>query len=176
MLYIILGIIIVVFAWMQAASGRMQKYKRDASTQWVRIDDLLQTRSSYILNLLELLNDEEFEEKDLLAEIHDLEGGYSSSDDREVVSAQAEAVTPLLDRMIEALEQKPKMRENEKIVSLVNELADLEKNIEMESERYNYSIDHYNKHIEMPGVRLQVKAHGATHLKGFHVRLNKGIS
>ena len=60
MTYIILGIIMVVYAWMHLAYGMLQKNKKDARIQWVRINALLQTRSDYILKLLELLADDDF--------------------------------------------------------------------------------------------------------------------
>lgn len=170
MLYVIFGIIMVVFAWMQMAFGLLQKHKNDARTQWIRIDALLQTRSAYILELLELVDNDDYEERELLADIFELNGGYSQSDDREVVSAQAEAVTPLLDKLIEVTKKYGVLQDNKEIQELIHELYEIEENIIFESVKYNQSVGLYNQHRDKPSVKLQVAILGAPQLKGFHIR------
>jgi len=170
MLYIILGIIMVFWAWMQAAMGKLQKYKKDAREQWVRVDALLQTRSRYILALLELADEKGLEERELLAEIYELGGGYCSSDDREVISECAEAVTPLVDELLRRAHGYPALEEDEEFRKLTANLSELEEEIELQSSRYNRFIDLYNEHRESPGIRLQVAILGAIPLKGIHIR------
>ena len=51
-------------------------------------------------------------------------------------------------------------------------LEEVEEEIEMQSDRYNQSIELYNKHIDTPSLRLQVAILGAPHLKGIHIRPN----
>jgi hypothetical protein len=173
MLYIILGIIMVFMAWMQAAMGKLQKYKKDAREQWVRVDALLQTRSRYILDLLELADQSGLEAGDLLAEIYELGGGYCQSDDREVISEQAENVTPLLDRLLTLAREYPALGNEEVFQELSDNLTELEEEIEIQSSRYNHFIDLYNEHRERPGIRLQMAILGAIPLKGIHLRQKK---
>ncbi|QOX64248.1 hypothetical protein FRZ06_13315 [Anoxybacterium hadale] len=170
MLYIILGIIMVFLAWMQAAYGKMQKYKNEARTLWIRIDSLLQTRSQYILQLLELADDYGLKAAELLSELFDLGGGYCKSDDREVTSAQAEAATPLIDKLLLLADDSVDMKEDSSYLELKNELKDVEEEIELQSEKYNQFIDLYNRHIETPSLRIQFSILGAPHLKGIHIR------
>ena len=170
MLYIILGIIMVIFAWLQAAFGRMQKFKNDARKQWVRIDALLQTRAQYILQILELADENDIEEGDLLAEIYELGGGYCKADDREVVSERAENVTPLLDRLLELAERNPAWGETEVFQDLKLNLTELEEEIEIQSSRYNHSIDLYNAHLNNRRYKLQFAILGAPALKGIHIK------
>ncbi len=171
MLYIILGIIMVFWAWMQAAMGNLQKHKKDARAQWVRVDALLQTRSQYILELLEMANEKGLEATDLLAEIYELGGGYCKSDDREIISAYAENVTPLVDQLLALAHTK--LNEDEAFRELENNLTELEEEIEIQSNRYNHFIDRYNEHRERPSLRLQIAILGAIPLKGIHIRSNK---
>jgi len=168
MLYIILGIIMVFWAWMQAAMGKLQKHKKDARAQWVRVDALLQTRSQFILELLELADEKGLDAGDLLAEIYEQGGGYCKSDDREIVSACAENVTPLVDQLI-ALAH-PAMNEDEAFQRLEENLAELEEEIEIQSNRYNHFIDLYNEHRVKPSIRIQIAILGAIPLKGIHIR------
>ncbi|MDF2656556.1 MAG: LemA family [Bacillota bacterium] len=170
MLYIILGIIMVFLAWMQAAYGKMQKFKNEARTQWVRIDSLLQTRSRYVLQLLETAGDYGLDAADLLAELFDLGGGYCKSDDREVISAQAEAATPLIDKLLALAGRSLDIKDDPAYLEIKNTLQEVEEEIELQSERYNHSIDLYNRHIETPSLRLQFSLLGAPHLKGIHIR------
>lgn len=170
MLYIILGIIMVFLAWMQAAYGKMQKFKNEARTQWVRIDSLLQTRSRYVLQLLELAGDYGLDAADLLAELFDLGGGYCKSDDREVISAQAEAATPLIDKLLALADRSLDIKDDPAYLEIKNTLQEAEEEIELQSDRYNHSIDLYNRHIENPSLRLQFSLLGAPHLKGIHIR------
>ncbi len=176
MLYIILGIIMVVFAWMQAAFGKMQKYKKDVRTQWVRIDALLQTRSQYIMQLLELADENNLEAGDLLSEIYELGGGYCKSEDREIISACAENVTPLLDKLFECVDENSDLKNDREYLELKNNLMELEEEIEIQSEQYNYFIDSYNRHIDTPSLRFQVAILGAPHLKDIHIRLNETVN
>lgn len=171
MLYIILGIIMVFWAWMQAAMGNLQKHKKDARAQWVRVDALLQTRSQYILELLELANEKGLGATELLAEIYELGGGYCKSDDREIISACAENVTSLVDQLLAQVHSTE--NEDEAFRELENNLAELEEEIEIQSNRYNHFIDLYNEHRERPGLRLQIAILGAIPLKGIHIRSNK---
>ncbi|MDD3169921.1 MAG: LemA family protein, partial [Eubacteriales bacterium] len=153
MLYVILGIIMIFWAWMQAAMGKLQKYKKEAREQWVRVDALLQSRSRYILELLELA-DEKGLDTELLAEIYELGGGWCSSDDREIIRACAENVTPLVDRLL-LLAMESSLKEEEAFLELESSLTELEEEIEVQSSRYNHFIDRYNEHRENPGIRLQ---------------------
>lgn len=171
MLYIILGIIMIFWAWIQAAMGKLQKYKKDARAQWVRVDALLQTRSRYILELLELADEKGLEAGNLMEDIFDLGGGYCSSDDREIISVCAENVTPLVDQLLALAHGSPALSEAEAFLELESNLTELEEEIEIQSERYNSFIDLYNEHREKPSIRLQMKILDAIPLRGIHIRV-----
>lgn len=170
MLYIILGIVMVFWAWMQAAMGQLQKHKKEARAQWVRLNSLLQARSEFILEILELADEKDLDARDLAAEIYELGGGYCKSDDREDVSAIAEKATPLVDRFLELAEGYSPLSGSEEYRELRNSLQELEEDIELQSERYNHFIDLYNKHRNRPAIRPQVVILGAVPLKGIHLR------
>ena len=170
MLYVILGIVMVFWAWMQAAMGQLQKHKKDARAQWVRVDALLQSRSRSILDLLELADEKGLEARDLMAAIYELGGGYCRSDDREEISACAESVTPLTDELLALAHGYAALAEDEAFRELEDSLAELEEEIEIQSGRYNHFIDLYNTHREKPGIRLQIAILGAIPLKGIRLR------
>ncbi|MEL7656861.1 MAG: LemA family protein [Bacillota bacterium] len=170
MLYIILGIAMVIYAWMHAAFGKSQKFKNEARNQWVRINALLQTRSQYILAMLELAHENDIQAGDLLAEIYELGGGYCKADDREIVSEYAENVTPLLDQLLELAERNSSLAENKDFQELKENLAELEEEIEIQSSKYNHFIDLYNEHLSNPKYKLQFIILGAPTLKGIHIK------
>ena len=170
MLYVIFGILMVFWAWMQAAMGKLQKYKKDARAQWVRVDALLRTRSQYILELLALADEKGLDAGELLAEIYELGGGYCRSDDREVISACAEDVTPLLDQLLVLAYGYQPLKEDEAFHELDSSLTELDDEIEIQSDRYNHFIDLYNQHREKSSVHLQMMILGAIPLKGIHIR------
>jgi LemA protein len=170
MLYVILGIVMVFWAWMQAAMGQLQKHKKDARAQWVRVDALLQSRSRLILELLELADGKGLEAQDLMAAIYEMDGGWCRSDDREVISACAENVTPLVDELRLLAQGYPALADDPDFRELEDSLKELEEEIEIQSDRYNHSIDLYNAHREKPGLRLQIAILGAIPLKGIHLR------
>lgn len=170
MLYIILGIIMVFWAWMQAAAGQLQKHKKEARAQWVRVDALLQSRAELVLELLELAREKGLEAGDLAAEIYELQGGYCVSVDREVISACAEEATPLVDDFLKAAKDYTPLAETEEFRELLSGLRETEDEIELQSQRYNHFIELYNAHREKPLLRPQVMLLGAIPLKGFHLR------
>ena len=170
MLYIVLGIIMVFFAWMQAATSKMQKFKNQARSHWVRIDASLQTRAQYLLGLLEIADENGFGDSDLMAEIYEMGGGYCKSEDREVISQCAENATPLIDRFLELTQGNAALESNEDFQELTTNLVELEEEIEIQSERYNHSIDLYNEHLANPRLRLQFMILGPPQLKGIHLR------
>lgn len=176
MMYIILGIVMVFWAWMQAAMSKLQKYKKEARAQWIRVDALLQTRAQYILGLLELVDHKGLEAGELLADIYDLGGGWCRSDDREVISECAEKVTPMVDRLLEMAHKDPALSEDDTFRELESNLADTEAEIEVQSERYNHSIDLYNEHRERPAIRPQIMILGAIPLRGIHIRSGKTMT
>lgn len=170
MLYVILGIVMVFWAWMQAAMGQLQKHKKDARAQWVRVDALLQSRARYILQLLELADGKGLEAQELMAEIYELGGGWYKSDDREDISACAENVTPLVDELLLLAHGYPALADDADFREMEDNLKEMEEEIEIQSERYNHFIDLYNAHREKPGLRLQIAILGAIPLKGIHLR------
>jgi hypothetical protein len=170
MLYIILGIIMVFWAWLQAAMGKLQKHKKDARAQWVRVNSLLQTRSQYILELLELADEKGLVAGDLPAEIYELGGGYCSSDDREDISACAENVTPMVDQFLALAHGNPSLNGDDRFRELEDSLLELEEEIDIQSGRYNHYIDLYNEYRGKPSLHLQIAILGAIPLKGIHIR------
>lgn len=170
MLYIILGIVMVFWAWMQAAMGQLQKHKKDARAQWVRVDALLQSRSRLVLELLELADEKGFEARDLMAELYEMEGGWCRSEDREVISACAERATPLIDEFLGLAHGDPALADDKKFRELEEELKEIEEEIEIQGGSYNRFIDLYNAHREKPSIRLQIAILGAIPLKGIHLR------
>lgn len=175
MLYIILGVIMVFWAWMQAAMSKLQKYKKEARAQWVRVEALLRTRAQYILELLELIDEKGLEAGDLPAEIYELGGGWRKSDDREVISECAEKVTPLVDRLLALAREYPALSKDAAFRDLERNLADTEEEIELQSGRYNHFIDLYNAHRERPAIRPQIMILGAIPLRGIHIRPGKPV-
>jgi|GEM_PF-1821919 Uncharacterized conserved protein len=171
MLYVVLGIIMVFWAWMQAAMGKLQKYKRDARAQWVRVDALLQTRSQYVLDLLEQASEQGLDADELMAEIYDLGGGYCKSEDREAISACAEKAAPLIDRFLALAHEFTPLKEDKEFKELEEGLAELEEEMEAQCKNYNQFIDLYNKHREKPALRPQMMILGAIPLRGIHIVL-----
>lgn len=176
MLYIVLGIIMVFWAWMQAAMGKLQKYKKDAREQWIRVNALLQTRSRLILELLELADEKDLQADGLLAEIYEMGGGCCMSDDREVISECAESVTPLVDRLLALAHGFPALSGDKAFRELEENLAEVEEEIDIQSGKYNHFIDLYNEHREKPSLHLQVAILGAIPLKGIHIRSKESAS
>lgn len=170
MMYIVLGVVMIVFAWMQAAYAKLKLYKNEAREAWVRIDASLQTRSEYIFRLLELAEEQDFPNRELLSDMFDLDGGYAHSDDREDVSASAEAITPLLDRLFDEARDWAGLADNAEFQERKADLLELEEDIADQSMKYNNSINLYNKHREKPSLKLQMAILGAIPLKGFHIR------
>lgn len=170
MMYIILGVIMIFFAWMQAAYAKLKLYKNEAREAWVRIDALLKTRSAYILRLLELAAEHGFNDRELLSEMFDLDGGYAHSDDREEVSARAEAITPLLDQLFDGARDWQALAENVEFQERKTDLLELEEDIAGQSMKYNNSVNLYNNHREKPSLKLQMAILGAIPLKGFYIR------
>ncbi len=165
MLYVVFGVIVVVFAWLQAAYGKMQKYKKQARSQWIRIDGLLQTRSQYILKMIQLAHESGMKSA-ILGDIYELDGGYRSYEDREDSSAFAEQIAIKISEFLLETKQIESLKANEEFQELEDDLIELSEDLILQCDRYNQWIDLYNQHIQKPNLRVQISILGAPALKG----------
>jgi len=75
-----------------------------------------------------------------------------------------------LDRLLELADRNPALGEVEAFQDLKLNLTELEEDIEIQSSRYNHSIDLYNEHLSNPRYKLQFAILGAPALNGIHLK------
>lgn len=163
MFEVIIGIILVIVGWLQFAYGKLMRFKKEARTSWVRIEVMIRARAEALMELLELLDEKAVQETEM-AEIFEMDGGYRPSQDREDISALAEAVTP------HAYSLFKKCREAGILEEEIREIEEMDEELEKMAEGYNKSIHSHNDIIGWKKYRLQIMVLKPQVLKDFVLR------
>lgn len=149
MFEIIIGIILVIVGWLQFAYGKLMRFKREARTNWVRIEVMIRARAEALLELLTLLDEKGIQEPEM-AEIFEMDGGYRPSEDREEISTLAEEVTPYAYSLFK------KCRDAGMLEEEIQEIEEMDEELEKMAEGYNRSIHSHNDIIGWKKYRLQI--------------------
>lgn len=149
MFEIIIGIILVIVGWLQFAYGKLMRFKREARTNWVRIEVMIRARAEALLELLTLLDEKGIQEPEM-AEIFEMDGGYRPSEDREDISTLAEEVTPYAYSLFK------KCRDAGMLEEEIQEIEEMDEELEKMAEGYNRSIHSHNDIIGWKKYRLQI--------------------
>jgi hypothetical protein len=100
--YIVFGFILFVMGWLEFTLSRLMRRKREAGENWVRIETMLKARALAILEFTETVENLGIMEPEIES-LYKMKGGYTISEDRDLVAEMAEKVTPFLYSLIEKL-------------------------------------------------------------------------
>lgn len=153
----------VVIGWMEFAYAKLMRYKREARTAWIKIDAMLKARSTAALSLLEDAEKLGILEPEM-AEIFELDGGYTQEGDREKASEYAEKVTPHLYSLMEKFERADVLRDE------VQEILEMDLELEKMATPYNGSVRAHNDIIGLKKYKYQIALLKPDMLRDFQLK------
>ena len=149
--YVIIGIIVVVFIWVIALYNGLVRRRKQVDNAWSQIDVQLKRRHDLIPNLVETVKGYATHERELLenvtkARAHAMEaskGGPAAQ-----ISAESALGGALRGLMVQ-LEAYPDLKANQNFLALQEELTSTENKIGFARQHYNDVTTNYNTATEL---------------------------
>lgn len=163
MFEIVVGVILVVIGWMEFAYAKLMRFKREARTNWIKVDAMLKARSRTALNLLEALRERDILEPEM-GEIFELDGGYRETEDRDIKAELSEKVTPHLYSLLN------KLKVSGLVLPEIEEILENDAELEKMAEKYNESIRAHNAIIDLKKYKYQIMLLRPNRLRDFELK------
>ncbi len=146
---ILVGLIVVVLAWIAGAYNGLVRLRNQLENAWAQIDVQLKRRHDLIPNLVETVKGYATHERETLEKViqaRNMAVSATSVGDR----AEAENVlTGALKSLFAVAEAYPDLKANSEFMRLQEELTSTENKVAFARQFYNDSVMTYNTHIEV---------------------------
>jgi len=150
-LYVILGIVVVLFIWLVAIYNGLVNLRNKVKNAWAQIDVQLKRRYDLIPNLIEMVKGYAKHEREVfenVAKARNMTQQVAASSPAARAKAEGE-LSALLSRLLAVAEAYPDLKANQNFLSLQGELASTENKISASRQLYNDSVLSYNNKIQM---------------------------
>lgn len=160
---IILGIILLVGAYMASLNNKLVVLDENATAQWANVESAYQRRADLIPNIVSTAKGyAEFEQETLIAVTEARSKATSVTIDPSNITPeqlaqyqQAQAgVTSALSRLLAVFERYPDLKANENFKELINELERTENRINVERNRFNDRAREFNTKVNKFPTKL----------------------
>ncbi|HET8803180.1 MAG TPA: LemA family protein [Aequorivita sp.] len=150
---IILGIILLIGAYMASLNNKLVVLDQNATAQWANVESSYQRRADLIPNIVSTAKGyAEFEQSTLIAVTEARSKATSVTIDPSNITPEQLAqyqeaqagVTSALSRLLAVFERYPDLKANENFKELINELERTENRINVERNRFNEQVLAYN--------------------------------
>lgn len=148
--WIILVVIVLSGLWGIATYNSLIKLREDVKTQQAQVEVQYQRRFDLIPNLVESVKGIFKQEQKVFGDIAEARTRYTgaSAGTPERIGA-INQVESALGRLLVILEKYPELRSAENVTRLMDELAGTENRIAVERQRYNDTVNVFNKKIQI---------------------------
>ncbi|MEQ3498685.1 LemA family protein [Tenacibaculum sp. SSH1-16] len=162
---IIIGVLVFgIYSWAKGFYNTAVTYQEDAKTTWSNVESSYQRRSDLIKNLIKTVQGAADFEKSTLTDVINARAKATSVNINagdltpEKMAQFQQAQTGLsgaLSKLLVSVERYPDIKANKNFLELQSQLEGTENRINVARDRYNESVNKYNKHIKMfPGNLL----------------------
>ncbi|MHC9088639.1 LemA family protein [Tenacibaculum sp. IMCC1] len=162
---IIIGVLVFgIYSWAKGFYNTAVTYQEDAKTTWSNVESSYQRRNDLIGNLVKTVQGAADFEKSTLTEVINARAKATSVNINagdltpEKMAQFQQAQTGLsgaLSKLLVSVERYPDIKANKNFLELQSQLEGTENRINVARDRYNESVNKYNKHIKMfPGNLL----------------------
>ncbi len=150
---IILGIILLIGAYMASLNNKLVVLDQNATAQWANVESSYQRRADLIPNIVSTAKGyAEFEQSTLIAVTEARSKATSINIDPSNITPEQLAqfqeaqagVTSALSRLLAVFERYPDLKANENFKELINELERTENRINVERNRFNGAAKELN--------------------------------
>lgn len=168
-LYIILGIIAVIFIWGIFLYNRLVQLQNRVRNNWSQIDILLKNRFDLIPNLMETVSAYANYERETLSKVTEMRTKYASANSiQDKVELSGEAAG-LFGRLLAVSESYPELKANENFLYFKEQLSEIEDKIRFARQFYNDTVEAFNTAVQSVPSNLIASMFKFRELPFFHV-------
>lgn len=157
-LIIIVVLLFIGYSWAKGINNTAVVNQEDAKTSWSNVESAYQRRNDLIGNLVKTVQGAADFEKSTLTEVINARakatsvninaGDLTGANLAQFQQAQA-GLSGALSKLLVSVERYPDLKSNQNFLALQNQLEGTENRIKMERDRFNASVNKYNKHIKV---------------------------
>ena len=157
-LIIIVVLLFIGYSWAKGINNTAVVNQEDAKTSWSNVESAYQRRNDLIGNLVKTVQGAADFEKSTLTEVINARakatsvninaGDLTSANLAQFQQAQS-GLSGALSKLLVSVERYPNLQSNKNFLALQNQLEGTENRIKMERDRFNASVNKYNKHIKV---------------------------
>lgn len=155
---IILGIVLLVGAWLAKINNQLVPLEENVSAQWANVESSYQRRADLIPNIVNTAKGYAEFEQETLIKVTEARSKATSIqiDPSNITPAQLQqfqqaqqGLTSALSRLLAVFERYPDLKANENFRELINELERTENRINVERNRFNEQARIFNSEIRL---------------------------
>lgn len=168
--WIILGaIVVLVFLGISTRNG-LVTLEEDTNAKWAQVDNQLKRRYDLIPNLVNTVKGVAKQEQDVFGKIADARAQMAGARSQSETVAASQQMESALSRLLVVAENYPQLRSSESFTRLMDELAGSENRIAVERQRYNESVQTYNKTLRVFPKNILASLFGFTKKDYFEIK------
>ena len=155
-LIVIVVIVFAVYNWAVGFNNTAVEHKADAETAWSNVESAYQRRNDLIGNLVKTVQGAADFERSTLTEVIEARAKATSTtiDASNITPENIEAfqqaqsgLSGALSKLLVSVERYPDLKANQNFLELQSQLEGTENRINVERNRYNETVNVYDKHI-----------------------------
>lgn len=146
--WIIIGIVVVVAIYMIAAYNSLVRMRNEVDNSWRQIDVQLKRRHDLIPNLVEAVKGYMQFERDTLTSVVEARGRAISAPTQGARLEAENQITAGLGRLLAVMENYPRLKSDQNVLQLQEQLTTTENQISFSRQAYNDAVMRYNTRIE----------------------------
>lgn len=149
MLWILLGVVLIIGAYVVGIYNKLIVLRNRVKDQWSQIDVQLKRRIDLIPNLVETVKGYAKHEKETFDSVIKARNSFNSATTPEAEMAASGELTKAMGRLFAVAEAYPDLKANENFLGLQSELSEIEEKIASARQFYNDTVLSLNNKVEM---------------------------
>ncbi|MGY0393197.1 LemA family protein [Bizionia sp. KMM 8389] len=161
---IIAAIVFALYSWAVGFNNTAVEHEADAKTAWADVESSYQRRNDLIGNLVKTVQGAADFERNTLTDVIEarskatstnIDASNLTSENMAQFQQAQSGLSSALSRLLVTVERYPDLKANQNFLELQSQLEGTENRINVARDRYNASVNIYDKHIKkFPGTLL----------------------